>query len=138
MITLLVGTRGSGKTKKLLNMLNDALESSPGNVVCVEKQNMLTHQVNYRARLVISDDYGISGFDAFYGFLCGLCAGNHDITDILVDATLRIGSRDVNELLSFLKKVNKLSEISDTKFVFTISAEISTLPSEIFELCQTA
>ncbi|HOA34111.1 MAG TPA: hypothetical protein PKO20_05915 [Clostridiales bacterium] len=133
MISLIFGPKGSGKTKKLLDLLNIAIESSEGNVVCVEKTNALSHQVNYRARLVLADDYDIEGFDAFYGFLGGLCAGDHDITDIFVDATLRIGSRDMNELAAFLKKVAKLSEKTETDFVFTVSADPATVPDEILK-----
>ena len=84
MITLIMGRKGSGKTKLLIEKVNEAIEASNGNVVCIEKQPKLTYDVNYRARLVDTDHYGVSGFDAFYGFLCGVCAGDHDITDILV------------------------------------------------------
>ena len=137
MITLLIGARGSGKTKRLIDLLNKALDTSKGNVVCVEKMKNLTC-VNYRARLVLTDEYAISGFDSFYGFLCGLCAGDHDITDIFVDATLRIGSRDAGELADFLEKINLLSARTETDFTFTVSAEENTLPERIFEFCKTA
>ncbi|MGI6772490.1 MAG: hypothetical protein GX264_06960 [Clostridiales bacterium] len=133
MISLILGSKGSGKTKKLLDLLNIAIESSEGNVVCVEKTSAMSHQVNYRARLVLTDDYGIEGFEAFYGFLGGLCAGDHDITDIFVDATLRIGSRDMNELAAFLKRVEELSKSTETKFVFTISADAEAIPAEILD-----
>lgn len=137
MITLILGHKGSGKTKQLINKVNEAIEASNGNVVCIEKQPKLTYDVNYRARLMDTDHYSVSGFDAFYGFLCGVCAGDHDITDILVDATLRIGSRDYGELAAFLKKVHGLSKnhVTEKNFVFTVSADENELPAEIFEFC---
>lgn len=138
MVSLILGKKGSGKTKLLIEKVNEAIEKSNGNVVCVEKKPLLTYDVNYRARLIDTDHYEVSGYDAFYGFLCGICAGDHDITDVLVDATLRIGSRDYGELSTFLKKVSDLSKnhVEEKNFVFTISADEEELPKEIFGFCQ--
>ncbi len=136
MVYLIIGNKGSGKTKRLIDRVNDALERSNGNVVCVEKERLLTYAVNYRARLVETDNYNISGYEAFYGFLCGLVAGDHDITDILVDATLKIGGRNYDELASFLKKVSVLSNNAEQDFTFTISADESELPAAIFDCCE--
>ncbi|MCL2446777.1 MAG: DUF2075 domain-containing protein [Oscillospiraceae bacterium] len=132
MVQILTGGPGSGKTKVLVQLVNAAAGSSKGNVICVEKKRKLVHEVTNRARLIATDDYAIAGFDAFYGLLAGICASDHDITDIFVDATLRIGSRDAVELLGFLQKVSKLSQASDTAFTFTISAGDAALPAEIF------
>lgn len=136
MVSLIIGNKGSGKTKKLISMVNEAVEKSNGNVVCIEKGAKLTYDVNYRARLIDTDHYDIIGFDSFYGFLSGICAGNYDVTDILIDATLKIGGRNFDELTTFLSKVNNLAEISDTHFVFTISADEAELPIAIFDICQ--
>ena len=138
MVTLIIGHKGSGKTKKLIQAVNDAIESSNGNVVCIEQGTQLRTEVNYRARLVSANEYSIKGFDSFYGFLCGICAGDHDITDILIDATLRIGSRDYAELAVFLKKVEDLSALTGNNFVFTVSADKEELPTEIFDYCKEA
>ena len=138
MVTLIIGHKGSGKTKKLIQAVNDAIESSNGNVVCIEQGTQLRTEVNYRARLVSANEYSIKGFESFYGFLCGICAGDHDITDILIDATLRIGSRDYAELAVFLKKVEDLSALTGNNFVFTVSADKEELPTEIFDYCKEA
>ena len=135
MVKLIAGIKGSGKTKRLIDLVNAAVEKSNGNVVCIEKERLLTYNVNYRARLVETDHYKVSGYDAFYGFLAGVCAGNHDITDVLVDATLRIGGRDYNELASFLEKIYELSSAHEKNFVFTISADKDELPAAIFNFC---
>ena len=138
MISLIIGKKGTGKTKILVEHVNDAVHVSSGNVVCVEKETKLTYDVNYRARLVATDTFSIKGYDAFYGFLSGICAGDHDITDIFVDATYRIAEdkeRAGEALANFLKKVEELSKISDTKFTFTISSDMEELPTEIFDYC---
>ena len=136
MVTIITGIPGSGKTKQLVQLVHEAAERSAGNVVCIEKKRKLIHEISNRVRLVATDDYSISGFDEFYGFISGICARDHDITDIFVDATLRIGSRDVNELLAFLKKIVKLAQGNDKEMTFTISANEGDLPAEIFDICK--
>ncbi|MGN0547828.1 MAG: hypothetical protein ACI4I3_10900 [Acutalibacteraceae bacterium] len=136
MVNLIIGNKGSGKTKRLIELVNSAVEKSNGNVVCIEKERLLTYNVNYRARLVETDHYNVSGYEAFYGFLSGIVAGDHDITDVLVDATLKIGGKDYAALAAFLKKVSELSNIAEQDFTFTISADESDLPEEIFTFCK--
>lgn len=134
MISLIIGNKGSGKTKKLIDMVNAAVESSKGNVFCIEKGRKLTYDISHKARLIDTDVYGVSGYDQFYGFLSGLCAANYDVTDICIDATLKIGGRDYEALTDFIASVAKLSELSDTHFIFTVSADESELPARIFDM----
>lgn len=136
MISLILGHKGSGKTKHLIACVNEAIEQSKGNVICVEEKTKLTYDVDHRARLISANDYRVAGFDVFYGFLAGICAGDHDITDVLVDATLKIGGRDYNALAHFLENVYNLSEEQDKHFVFTISADKEELPESIFNYCK--
>ena len=136
MVKLLIGEKGTGKTKKLINCVNAALDKSNGHVVCVEKDDLLRYQISYKVRLLAASNYSIEGYDAFYGFLSGLCAGDHDITDILIDATLKIGGRDYEALADFLVKVASLSALSGTDFTFTVSTEKANLPAKIFEVCE--
>ena len=136
MVKLLIGEKGTGKTKKLLEQVDVALKNSKGNVICVEKDDLLRYQVSYRVRLIAAANFGISGYEAFYGFLSGLCAGDHDVTDILVDATLKIGGRDYEQLSLFLQKIARLSELTDTTFTFTVSTDKENLPEEILKVCE--
>ncbi|MBQ6021542.1 MAG: hypothetical protein IJR51_05475 [Clostridia bacterium] len=136
MVKLLIGEKGSGKTKKLLDAVNTALQESKGHVVCVEKDDLLRYQVSYRVRLLAAANYGISGYDAFYGFLSGLCAGDHDITDILIDATLKIGGRDYEALATFLERIARLSDLTGTVFTFTVSTAKENLPERIEKICE--
>jgi energy-coupling factor transporter ATP-binding protein EcfA2 len=136
MVTLITGGKGSGKTKQLIQLVNEAAEVSDGNVVCVEQTRKLIYDITSRARLIAADDYAVAGYDAFYGFLCGICAGDHDITDVFVDTTLRIGGRDYRTLAAFLEKVARLSGSLEKRFLFTVSAPDSELPEEIFAVCE--
>ncbi|MBP3626752.1 MAG: hypothetical protein J6J39_01735 [Clostridia bacterium] len=133
MIKLIIGRRGSGKTKKLVDMVNEATAASLGNVVCIEKGDTLTYSVTHKARLIDADAYGISGYGEYYGMLSGIKAGNNDITHIFGDATLRIGTRDYDELVAFF---GRLSTIEDVEFVFTVSADKEELPEKLFKIAE--
>ncbi len=136
MVKIIIGKKGSGKTKKLVDCVNAALEVSNGNVVCIEKGDTLTFSISHKVRLIDAEHYGISGFDAYYGMICGICAGNFDVTHVFGDATLRLGSRDVKQLGDFLNKISKLSEETNVDFTFTVSADASELPAEVLAYTQ--
>ena len=85
MIHVIMGLKGSGKTKKMIDSINEAVASASGDVVCIEYGKKLTYDVNYRVRLVDSKEYGISNPDMLKGFLSGLHAGNYDITNVYID-----------------------------------------------------
>ena len=110
MVTLIVGKKGSGKTKKLIERANEAVKTSDGNVVVIEKGLKLTYDISHQARLVDSDSYSISGLDALAGFISGICAGNYDVTDIFVDSTLKIIGQDMKALEELIERMNKLSK----------------------------
>lgn len=136
MINLILGHKGSGKTKRLVSLVNEAMEKTEGCVVCIEKEPLLTYDVNYKVRLIDTDHYSISGYDQLLGFLCGICAGNHDITDIMIDATLKIGGADFEALADFLAGVDKHCAQSGKKVTMTISADKEELPEKIFAFCE--
>lgn len=131
MMTLILGKKGSGKTKKLIDLCAEATAASKGNVVFIEKDSTLTYNLSHKTRLVVADEYGIGDFDSFYGFVAGMCAGNYDITDIFVDSTLKIGGRDMDALGEFVRKVAALAEKAETRFVFSVSADVSEVPEAV-------
>ena len=136
MVTLLTGKKGSGKTKKLIQLANEAVASSSGNVVVVEKGQKLTYDVTHKARLVDTDHYEIQGYDALFGFLSGICAGNYDVTDIFVDSTFKICPEGIDGLEAFIKKASDLADASETKMTFLISAAEEDLPVGINAVCE--
>ncbi len=131
MVKLIIGKKGTGKTKKLITLANQAVEDSNGNVVVIEKGSKLTYDVTHKARLIDTDQYTISGYDAFFGFLSGLCAGNYDVTDVLVDSTFKIGGQNVEEFAEFIEKINTLAAKTETQFTFLVSADESELPQSL-------
>ena len=133
MITLILGKKGSGKTKRLIDMCNSAVAASNGNVVFIEKDNNLTYDISHKARLAVAEEYAVKGYDALYGFIAGMCAGNYDITDIFVDSTLKIGGGDLEGLADFIEKLGDLSKKASTNMVLTISADKADIPERIAE-----
>ncbi len=131
MITLILGHKGSGKTKRLMAMCNEAVQQSKGNVVFIEKDNTLTYDITHAARLVAAEDYAVKGFDVLYGFIAGMCAGNYDITDIFVDSVLKIAASDqLGDLEAFVEKLSKL----DANIVMSVSAAKDEIPARIADL----
>lgn len=131
MIKLIVGTKGSGKTKTLIDMAKSAAETSKGNVVCVEKGDKLAREVPTSVRLINSDEYQVKGFANLYGFLAGILAGNYDITHLFVDGTFKIGKvgeveKDYEGLAALVEKLSKVQ--SDAEIIFTVSCDVADLP----------
>ena len=130
MITLILGKKGSGKTKRLIDMCGKATAASNGNVVFIEKDSTLTYDLTHKTRLVAADEYGICGFNALFGFVAGMCAGNYDITDIFVDSTLKIGG-DIAGLEAFIEKLSTLKNVNLT---LSVSADRTEIPAHIADL----
>ena len=129
MIKLITGRRGSGKTKVLIDAIHAAEKASNGNVVAIQKGSSLNTDITYKVRLVNIEDYNVEGYDAFYGFIAGILASDHDCTDIFVDATLRITGRDYDKVGEMFEKLAKIS--ADTTITCTISADNSELSDNI-------
>lgn len=123
MIKAIMGLKGSGKTKALADMANQAVAQSRGNVVYIEKGKTLMFDINHKARLVNIDDYGISDYEGLYGFLAGLVAGNHDITDVFIDSVTKICTYDISDIEAFLVRADALSKLDDTNITVTISGD---------------
>jgi hypothetical protein len=132
MISLIIGNKGSGKTKRLINLINEAVAKSDGTVVCIEKSPLLTYEVTHKARLIETERFGIEGCDAFYGMVCGIIAQDHDLTEIFVDATFKIVGRDYDEFAALINKLSKVSEEAKVDFVFTVSEDKEKLPEALF------
>ena len=129
MIKLFIGGKGSGKTKTLIELVNNATAASNGSVVCIEKGDKLTHDITYKARLIDSDEYGIYTADDLYGFIAGVLASNSDITDLFVDSALKICGNDVAGFEKVLEKLNKLSV--NVNIVMTASILVEECPDAI-------
>ena len=125
MVKLIIGVKGTGKTKTLISMVNEAVEASKGDVVCIEKGINLRFDVKHQARLVNTNEYLIFDGQSLYGFVAGILASNHDVTDIFIDSALKIANNDVAAFEKLVKELDELAEKVGVNVVIT-----SSLPAE--------
>ena len=124
MIKVIMGLKGSGKTKKLIDSINEAVKQASGDVVCIEYGKKLTYDVNYRVRLVDSEEYAISNSDMLKGFLSGLHAGNFDIPNVYIDNLYKTIGTDRANGEEFVAWCAKFAETNNMNITITISDEV--------------
>lgn len=130
MIKLIVGTKGSGKTKTMIDLINEATKTATGNVVVIEKSMQLTTSINHAARLVDVDEYKINGAEMLYGFVAGVLAGNYDITEMFIDGILKVCGHDLESAGRVLNAINAIAGDS-VNVTVTVSADVNSLPESI-------
>ena len=132
MVRVIMGKKGAGKTKHMIEMINSAVQTEHGNVVCIEKGKKLTFDIHYQIRLVEASDYDIASYTAMKGFISGLYAGNYDTTHIFIDSLTKIVGGDCdNETEKFLDWLNNFGERHNIKFTVTISDDETLAPEGV-------
>jgi len=121
MIHVIMGLKGSGKTKKLIDAINETVASASGDVVCIEYGKKLTYDINYRVRLVDSKEYAIANSDMLKGFLSGLHAGNFDITNVYIDNLYKTIGSDRANGEAFVAWCAEFAAANDMNITMTIS-----------------
>ena len=124
MLKLIIGVKGTGKTKALINLVNTASAESKGDVVCIEKGVKLRYDVKPSVRLIDTEEYFVADTDALYGFIAGILASNHDITDLFVDSALKICNNDAAAFDGFVELIAKLSDKLSVNIVMTSSIPV--------------
>ena len=124
MVKLIVGLKGTGKTKTLIDLVNKATEESKGSVICIERGSKLNYDITHKARLIDTDSFMVNDAHALYGFIAGITASDHDITDIFVDSALKICGDDMSAFASFVKDIDKLATSAGYDCVMTVSATV--------------
>ena len=124
MIHVIMGLKGSGKTKKLIDSINETVSQASGDVVCIEYGKKLTYDVNYRVRLVDSEEYAISNSDMLKGFLSGLHAGNFDITNVYIDNLYKTIGSDRANGEEFVAWCAKFAQTNNMNITITISDDV--------------
>ena len=124
MIRVIMGKKGSGKTKQMIDMINNAVQTEHGNVVCIEKGNKLTFDILHDARLIDAADYPVSDSASLLGFVGGLHAGNYDITRVFIDGLYKIiGGKDAAKAEEFLVALDAFSSKHSVNFTVSLSEE---------------
>ena len=127
MVRVIMGVKGSGKTKQMIELINGAVHSEHGNVVCIERGNKLTYDIHSKIRRVESSEYAMDSFTFLKGLLSGMYACNYDITHIFIDSLCKIVPCDPEspEVEQFLDWLNSFAHNHGLKFTVTISADAS-------------
>ncbi len=125
MVRVIMGVKGTGKTKQMIDLINAAVKSENGSVVCIERSNTLTYDIPHAVRLVEAKDYNINSFEVMRGFISGLHAGNYDITHVFIESVTKIVGADAENprLEEFLDWLNAFGETNGIKFTVTVSAD---------------
>ena len=124
MVKLIIGVKGTGKTKALISMVNEAAEKSNGNVVCIEKGVGLRFDIKPTVRLINTNEYLVFDAEALYGFVAGILASNHDVTDLFIDGALKIANNDMAGFETFLKGLDELSNKLGVNVILTSSIPV--------------
>ena len=132
MVKLLIGHKGSGKTKKMVDMANASLEKVNGSVVFINKNHRLMYDLKYRIRVVCMEDFEhVTNIDEYIGFLYGIISQDHDIEIIFIDSILKHADVKLEDLEEFLSRLSNISEKHGPEFVVSISQDIEALGSYI-------
>ena len=124
MLKLMIGVKGTGKTKTLIENVNNAAAASHGDVVCIEKGTQLRFDIKSKVRLVDTEEYLIHDAEALYGFIAGILASNYDVTDLFVDNTFKICGGDVAALDALLENLAALLVKHDVNVFMTASMPV--------------
>lgn len=134
MVQLITGLKGSGKTKKLVDMVRAAVNEETGDVVCIEKERKLTFDIPYQARLIDAGVYDIGSYEFLRGLICGVHAGNYDITHFFIDNFYKlVNDKSPEALVDFLGWLDKFSREEKISFVISLSIDPAALPESVLQ-----
>jgi len=137
MVKLLVGHKGSGKTKRMLEIANELVETCSGSVIFINKNENLMYDLKHDIRIVCMEDYPhITNSDEYIGFIYGIISSDHDIDTMLIDGILRHADVSLGNLPEFIERIKKISQIFDIDFVVSLSAEKEEMIGVDFADCE--
>ncbi|MCQ2558482.1 MAG: hypothetical protein MJ135_05105 [Oscillospiraceae bacterium] len=124
MVKLIMGLKGSGKTKRLVDMVIDAVENAKGDVVVIEKERKLTYDIPRQARLIDAGDYDIGSYEFLKGLICGVRSGNYDITHFFIDNFYKlVNDKNQESFTAFILWLDKFAAEEGIDFVISVSSE---------------
>jgi len=137
MVKLLVGHKGTGKTKMMIDLANDSVEKCNGNVVFINTDQRLTYDLKHKIRVICMEEYPhITNIDEYIGFLYGIISSDHDIERIFIDSILKHAHIEIPDLTEFVERLKDISRVHNLDFVVSISAEKDQLGHVNFDGCE--
>ncbi len=138
MVQLIIGNKGKGKTKYLLERVNSEVKEILGNVCYLDKSTKHMFELNNRVRLINVSDYNIENTDQFIGFICGIISQDHDLEQMYFDSFLKIAHLEGKDITDTIKKIVKIGEKFGVHFILSISMDEADVPEELKELIEVA
>lgn len=128
MVQLIVGVKGAGKTKRMLDHVHDSIKNVDGNIVYLDKSSQNMHELDNKVRLINVSEYPIQNTDQFLGFVCGICSQDYDLQEIYLDGFLKISGLEGKDISDALKQLNKISEQFKVNMILSVSMNEEDLP----------
>ena len=128
MVEIIAGEKGKGKTKYLLDKVNDSVKSASGNIVYLDKSQKHMYELNNKVRLINVTDFPITNCDEFLGFICGIVSQDHDLQEMYLDSFLTIANIVDDQINHAIEKLDIISEKYNVKFVLSVSRNEADLP----------
>lgn len=128
MVEIIAGEKGKGKTKYLLDKVNDSVKSASGNIVYLDKSQKHMYELNNKVRLINVTDFPLSNCDEFLGFICGIVSQDHDLQEMYLDSFLTIANIEDEQINHAIEKLDIISEKYNVKFVLSVSRNEAELP----------
>lgn len=131
MVQLIVGNKGKGKTKHLLEKVNLQVKETKGNIVYLDKSTKHMYELNNKVRLIDVSQYMITNHDEFVGFICGIVSQDHDLEQMFLDSFLKIACLESADITPVIEKLEKISQNYGIDFVLSVSMDESELPEAL-------
>ena len=131
MVQLIVGNKGKGKTKHLLEKVNLQVKETKGNIVYLDKSTKHMYELNNKVRLIDVSQYMITNHDEFVGFICGIVSQDHDLEQMFLDSFLKIACLENEDITPVIEKLEKISQNYGIDFVLSVSMDESVLPEAL-------
>lgn len=137
MVKLLIGHKGSGKTKQMIELANDKVETSNGSVIFINKNHRLMYDLRHSIRVICMEDFeDITNSDEYIGFIYGIISSDHDIETMFIDSILKHADVTMGDMPEFIDRLKKISKTYDIEFVVSLSAEKEELIGVDFSECE--
>ncbi|MBE5868108.1 MAG: twitching motility protein PilT [Lachnospiraceae bacterium] len=131
MVQLIVGEKGKGKTKQILDKVNSTIKEVSGNIVYLDKSTKHMYELNNKVRLVDVSDYMIESADEFVGFVSGIISQDHDLEEMYFDGFLKISCLEDKDITPVIDKLDKISQKNGVNFILSVSLDESELPESL-------
>lgn len=131
MVQLIVGKKGKGKTKQLLDKVNSEVKDISGSIVYLDKSTKHMYELNNKVRLIDVSRYMIENESEFLGFVCGIISQDHDLQQMYFDSFLKISALEDKDISAVIDKLDRMSDFFQVDFVLSVSKDESELPDSV-------